>query len=80
MVHRATLPPNFLHRLLTFASRPATNLDRLVRHLLDRALAVTGSDVGGGLFVFELFGQEPRLVVSAPRGQLADKVANLVKK
>ncbi|MCS6804074.1 MAG: sigma-54-dependent Fis family transcriptional regulator [Acidobacteriota bacterium] len=79
-VRSATLPTNFLYHLLTLASRPATNLDRLVCHLLERALALTRSDVGGGLFVFELFAQEPKLVASALRGALADTPADLVKK
>lgn len=79
-VRSATLPTNFLYHLLTLASRPATNLDRLVCHLLERALVLTRSNVGGGLFVFELVAQEPKLVASALRGVLADTPADLVKK
>jgi len=79
MPQNTTWPADFLHHRLTFASRPATNSDRLVRHVLERALAVTGSDVGGGRFGFELFDQEPRLVTAALSGALADTAAHLMR-
>lgn len=72
VVHSAKLSADFLHQLLVLTSRPATPLDGLLQLVLEKALARTGSDVSGGLFVFELFGQEPRSVASALRGALAD--------
>jgi len=45
-----------LYDMLALASRPTTQLDTLLKCILGKALAVTGSHSGGGLFIFETSG------------------------
>ncbi|MCS6806270.1 MAG: sigma-54-dependent Fis family transcriptional regulator [Acidobacteriota bacterium] len=79
MSAEATLPANFLSELLGFASRPASRLDGLLRLLLEKALKLTGSDVGGGILIFAAEGQQPTLVTSVLEGELADTLSNLLR-
>lgn len=51
------------------ASRPATRLDGLLQFILEKALAVTASDIGGGIFILETSGQELALMAAALRGE-----------
>ncbi|MBI3949497.1 MAG: sigma 54-interacting transcriptional regulator [Acidobacteria bacterium] len=78
MLASRKLQPTFLHQVLTLASRPATRLEGLLQVILERALALTASDAGGGIFVVEIAGQEPALVVSALGGELTDEPINLL--
>ncbi|MFQ6115293.1 MAG: GAF domain-containing protein [bacterium] len=70
---------DFLPYLLSLTARPSTSLDGLLKFILERALAVTSTDVGGGIFVIETSRQKHVLVASALRGEYADTSANLLK-
>ncbi|MBI3950658.1 MAG: sigma-54-dependent Fis family transcriptional regulator [Acidobacteria bacterium] len=72
------LQSNFLHQVLTLASHPTTRLEGLLQFVLERALALTASDAGGGIFVLETAGQESVLVVSALGGELCNGPMNLL--
>jgi len=63
------------------ASRPSTRLDGLVQFILEEAMAVTGSDVGGSIVIFDTSAQEELVpVASALRGEWEDTPANLLKR
>jgi hypothetical protein len=55
---------NFLHRLLALASRLATRLDGLLQFALEKALALTSSDTGDAIFVFDISTTEQAPVAS----------------
>jgi transcriptional regulator with GAF, ATPase, and Fis domain len=78
MLQRTELQPRFLHDLLVLAARPWTQLDGLLEFVLEKALALTASDVGGCLCLFEISAQGLALVASALRGEWADTPANLL--
>jgi two-component system response regulator HydG len=78
MQQSAGLQPSFLHDLLVLASRPSTQLDGLLQFILEKALALTASDIGGGIFIFDTSSRQPALVASALRGELANTPANLL--
>jgi DNA-binding NtrC family response regulator len=69
---------NFLYHVLSLASRSTTRVDGLLQFALERALALTASDVGGAIFVLEISQEEPSLAAAALRGELADTSANLL--
>jgi len=70
MIQGIKLQSSFLHDLFVLASRPATRLDGLLQLVLEKALEVTASDAGGGLFILETSGREPALVASScPRSK-----------
>jgi DNA-binding NtrC family response regulator len=79
MTEGVELQSSFLQHLLVFASHPATQLDGLLQFILVKALAVTSSDAGGGIFIVDLSKRETSLVGASLCGEWADTPANLVR-
>jgi two-component system response regulator HydG len=71
---------NFLHDVFVLSARPTTPLDGLLGLAMEQAMHATGSDVGGGIFLFETVNQEPRLVASALSGELSAATTDLVNR